>query len=74
MADRMFEGLVHGPETLAVKDGAIYTGIQGGQIVKIDGDKIIPIAKIGKHCGKSRKLRRQNFILEIKVYRTMAVY
>lgn len=52
LVDRLFENKLKGPESFAVKDGAIYTGLISGVIVKIDPDALTfePVAKIGEHC------------------------
>ena len=52
LVDRLFENKLKGPESFAVKDGAIYTGLMSGVIVKIDPDALTfePVAKIGEYC------------------------
>lgn len=49
--ERLFEGLVHGPEALLKRGNDIYASIHGGEIVKITGDHITHVAKFGKPCG-----------------------
>lgn len=39
-----------GPESLAEHKGSIYTGILGGHIVKITGNKVTSVAMFGKKC------------------------
>lgn len=51
-AEHLFEGQVHGPETLLKRDNEIYTTIHGGEVIKITGDHITHVAKFGKPCGK----------------------
>jgi len=52
LVDRLFEDKIKGPESFAVKDGVIYTGLIGGLIVKIDPSdlKMTPVAQIGETC------------------------
>lgn len=52
-AERLFEGQVHGPETLLKRGNEIYTSIHGGEVIKIIDDHITHVAKFGKPCGKS---------------------
>lgn len=56
-AERLFEGEIRGPESLASYDGELYAGIHGGEVVKIVDNKLIPVAKFGKSCGMLRSLR-----------------
>ncbi|XP_071453915.1 adipocyte plasma membrane-associated protein Hemomucin-like [Hetaerina americana] len=49
--EHLFEGKIKGPESLAVYKGEIYTGIHGGEIIKIVNDEIVPVVKFGKPCG-----------------------
>lgn len=39
-----------GPETFAVYKDELYTSIHGGDIVKLVGNHILPVAKFGKPC------------------------
>jgi len=48
--ERLFEGKIHGPEHLLHYNGAIYTGIHGGELVKIVGNNIEHVTKFGKAC------------------------
>ncbi|XP_037030637.1 adipocyte plasma membrane-associated protein-like [Bradysia coprophila] len=49
---------IHGPESLAVWDNKIYTGTFGGLVVRVDEDKVVPIAKIGNgKCDADSKLQ-----------------
>lgn len=41
---------VVGPESLEAHEGSIYTGTVGGQVIKVTGNKITPVAKFGKTC------------------------
>lgn len=49
--ERLFEGQVHGPETLLKRDNEIYASIHGGEVIKLSGDHITHVAKFGKPCG-----------------------
>lgn len=51
-AERLFEGQVHGPETLLKRGNEIFTSIHGGEIIKISDEHITHVAKFGKPCGK----------------------
>ncbi|KAG5890711.1 hypothetical protein JTB14_016541 [Gonioctena quinquepunctata] len=44
------KGRFTGPESLASHDGELYTGLQGGDIFKLTGNHLSPIAKTGKPC------------------------
>ncbi|KAH8028507.1 hypothetical protein HPB51_017602 [Rhipicephalus microplus] len=46
----LFPNQVVGPESLEQHGGSIYTGVVGGQILKLTGAKITPVAKFGKKC------------------------
>ncbi|XP_055377097.1 adipocyte plasma membrane-associated protein Hemomucin [Condylostylus longicornis] len=48
--ERLLEGRVHGPEALLARKDEVYTGIQGGEIVKITADRIRHVAKFGPPC------------------------
>jgi len=52
LVDRLFENKLKGPESFAVHDGLLYTGLIGGLIVKIDPVhlKVTPVAQIGQSC------------------------
>lgn len=64
-AERLFEGQLHGPETLLIRNNEIYTTIHGGEVIKITGDHITHVAKFGKPCGKFNL--NLNFILLIMI-------
>ena len=51
-AELLFQGQVKGAETFASYNGELYTGVHGGYVVKVTKDKLIPIVKFGKDCGK----------------------
>jgi adipocyte plasma membrane-associated protein len=51
--ERLLEDRIYGPEhLLANSKGEIFTGIHGGEIIKINGDHITHVAKFGQPCGK----------------------
>ena len=52
LVDRIFENQIKGPESFAVHDGHLYTGLMSGLIVKIDPDdlSITPVARVGTDC------------------------
>ncbi|KAF5897375.1 adipocyte plasma membrane-associated protein, partial [Clarias magur] len=51
-AERIFEDLLVGPESIANIGDILYTGTADGRIVKIDGRKINVVAKLGNPpCG-----------------------
>jgi len=66
-AEHLFVNEIHGPESLAVWNSQIYTGTFGGQIIRIEGTELVPIAKIGdgkcdvvgqmEQCGRPLGLR-----------------
>lgn len=54
--ERLFEGSISGPESLAVYQGDIYTGTTDGCITKISNNKISCAVNINKICEKQKKL------------------
>ncbi|XP_018415049.1 PREDICTED: adipocyte plasma membrane-associated protein [Nanorana parkeri] len=51
-AERLYEGQLVGPESIANIGDVLYTGTADGQIVKIEDDKIHTIARLGRPpCG-----------------------
>lgn len=50
--EKLLEGRVFGPEHLLARDGAIYTAMHNGEVVKIVGDDIKVLGKFGKLCCK----------------------
>lgn len=46
----LYPNQVVGPESLEQHGGSIYTGVVGGQILKLTGTKVTPVAKFGKKC------------------------
>lgn len=53
-AERILEGRLIGPENLVVVDGVagkdIYTGLNTGEVVRINGNHITHVAKFGQPC------------------------
>lgn len=49
----MFVNEVVGPESFDSYNGELYTGVHGGYMIKLEEDRIVPIVKFGKKCGKS---------------------
>lgn len=45
------KGEIKGPEGFAVYDNTLYTGLKGGAIVKVVGDKLVPVADLSHPCG-----------------------
>lgn len=53
-AEIILKGKLHGPEAFASYKGELYTGLNGGYVVKIkENEEVIPIAKFGEKCGKN---------------------
>lgn len=52
-AERLLEHLITGPESIVHLDGALYTGVQGGWLIKFVNNTIIPFVNLGKKCGNS---------------------
>lgn len=48
--ERFLEGRIHGPEHMIAIGKDIYTGIVGGEVVRINGDHITHVAKYGQPC------------------------
>nr|ALX00080.1 hemomucin [Melanoplus sanguinipes] len=51
-ASRLLDGLVSGPESLAERHGLLYTGLNGGHVVRIDprSAQVTSVAKFGASC------------------------
>lgn len=49
-AEHLFENQIYGPESIVFHKGEMYTGTEDGQIVKIVGNEIIPVARLGRDC------------------------
>lgn len=56
-AERLFENMIKGPESIVQLDGTLYTGLHGGLVVKIVDNALIPFVKFGKQCGKTSAAR-----------------
>lgn len=59
--EKLYEGKVPGPEHLLARDGAIYTALHTGDVVKIVGENIQVLGKFGTLC------------CELKVFETFRV-
>jgi len=57
LVDRLFENQLKGPESFAVRDGQLYTGLMSGLIVKVDPEnlEIEPVARIGEECREQHE-------------------
>lgn len=49
-AELLLQNQIYWPESLAIREGVIYTGIGDGRIVKIDGSTLSFVTRIGKVC------------------------
>ncbi|CAO1334200.1 unnamed protein product [Diamesa tonsa] len=49
-AERLFEGVLPGPEHLLARGKSIYASLHNGNVVRIDGDHVTHIAQFGKPC------------------------
>lgn len=49
-AERLLDGTVYGPECLIARKNEIYTGIHGGEIIKLTADHVTHVAKLGQPC------------------------
>lgn len=56
-AERLLEGRIYGPECLIVRNNEIYTGIHGGEIIKLTANHVTHVAKFGQPCGKFQSSR-----------------
>ncbi|XP_037042957.1 adipocyte plasma membrane-associated protein-like [Bradysia coprophila] len=66
-AEHLLVNDIHGPESLVYKNGHLYATTFGGMVVRIEGSRIVPIAKIGdgkcdvpsklSECGRPLGLR-----------------
>ncbi|CAO1340598.1 unnamed protein product [Diamesa serratosioi] len=49
-AERLFEGVLPGPEHLLARGKSIYASLHNGNVVRIDGEHVTHIAQFGKPC------------------------
>ncbi|KAF4518108.1 hypothetical protein B566_EDAN007809 [Ephemera danica] len=49
-AQHILVGQIKNPEGFAVANNTLYTGVEGGNVVKIIGDKMIPVANLAHPC------------------------
>ncbi|EDS38968.1 hemomucin [Culex quinquefasciatus] len=79
--ERLLEGRLYGPEALLPLGSDIYTGIYGGQIVRINETHITPMARLGGHCesledeqvcsrplGLTLDTQRTNLLIAVDAY------
>jgi len=50
-AEFLFEGKFTGPESIATRGDELYTGLIGGDVVRIKDGKVTPVGRFGKDCG-----------------------
>jgi hypothetical protein len=62
-AERLFENEIRSPEGFAVANNTLYTGLAGGDICKLKGDKLIPVANIAHPCGEYGSQQNNSFFL-----------
>lgn len=58
-AEQLFKGQIKNPKGFAVANKTLYTGIQGGDIIKIVGDNFMTVASIIHPCGKLHILHQR---------------
>ncbi|XP_014205300.1 adipocyte plasma membrane-associated protein-like [Copidosoma floridanum] len=46
----LFQGQVKGPEAFASYDGELYTSAQGGYVLRITNNELVPVVKFGQDC------------------------
>ena len=57
----IFKGKIHGPEAFESYNDELYTGLHGGYIVKLkENQDVVPVAKLGKKCGKFNHLKKKS--------------
>ncbi|KAH8311231.1 hypothetical protein KR044_005060 [Drosophila immigrans] len=52
-AERLLEGRIYGPENLIVRNNEIYTGLHGGEIIKLTSNHVTHVAKFGQACAEN---------------------
>ncbi|GIY76900.1 adipocyte plasma membrane-associated protein [Caerostris extrusa] len=57
-AEHLYEGILHGPESIIIHEGALYTGIADGRIVKIEDGKLTTMARTGNSCEMPHEERK----------------
>ncbi|CAB3384414.1 Hypothetical predicted protein [Cloeon dipterum] len=48
--EKLFNQEIKGPEGFAIFDGAVYTGLKGGRLVKVVGDTLVDVADLSHPC------------------------
>ncbi|GFW97097.1 adipocyte plasma membrane-associated protein [Trichonephila clavipes] len=56
--EHLFEGILEGPESIVFHEGALYTGLADGRIVRIEDGKIITVARTGEPCELPHEERK----------------
>ena len=51
-AQFLLQGEFPGPESLATRKDEVYTGLIGGDVVRIKDGKVSVVARFGSECGK----------------------
>uniref|UniRef100_D3TSC0 Hemomucin n=1 Tax=Glossina morsitans morsitans TaxID=37546 RepID=D3TSC0_GLOMM len=49
-AERLLNNRVYGPECLIARNNEIYMGIHGGEVIKVNGDHVTHVTKLGQAC------------------------
>ncbi|XP_037943920.1 adipocyte plasma membrane-associated protein-like, partial [Teleopsis dalmanni] len=49
-AQRLLDGRVYGPECLIARNNEIYTGIHGGEVIKLTNEHVTHVVKLGQPC------------------------
>jgi len=49
-AERLLDGRVYGPECLIERNREIYMGIHGGEVIKVNGNHVTHVTKLGQPC------------------------
>ncbi|CAB3380887.1 Hypothetical predicted protein [Cloeon dipterum] len=49
--EKLFNQEIKGPEGFAIFDGAVYTGLKGGRLVKVVGDTLVDVADLSHPCA-----------------------
>ncbi|ALC45573.1 Ssl2 [Drosophila busckii] len=54
-AERLLENRIYGPETLLARNNEIYTGLHGGEIIKLTSNHVTHVAKFGQPCSENHE-------------------
>lgn len=61
--EKILDGKLPHPEHLMTRDGAIFTSLGNGEVVKIVGEKITVLGK----CGTSSEFKRRLLLITTKI-------